>query len=149
MAFYLIMRAVLLIIVFLTAATVRIAAQQRDLGSSSHGTNSAALTKALESLSLTAADTSKATSNISLGNQLTISGPVVETIKVKRISDAPRRVLQLINPFSPLEHVDQVERTSNLTTRAWATTVGTHPGAPAFPDVTTHESTLSLMAIGR
>jgi len=92
---------------------------------------------------------SKATSNISLGNELKMSGPLVQTFKVKRVSDVPRRALQLINPFAPVEHVEQVERTSGLSTRAWATTVGLHPGGSAFPDAATHESTMTLIAIGR
>jgi hypothetical protein len=78
-----------------------------------------------------------------------MSGPLVQTFKVKRISDASRRALQLINPFAPVEHVEPVERTSGLSTRAWATTVGLNPGRSAFPDATTHESTMTLISIGR
>src|SRR6266481_6047003 len=143
------MRSVLLMIMFLTAAAVRGSAQQQSLDSSSRGTNSGALTQTLGFSSLTAGDMSKATSNISLGKELTVSGPLVQTFKVKRVSDAPRRALQLINPFAPVEHVEQVERSSGLSTRAWGTTVGLHPGGSAFPDATTHESTMTLIAIGR
>src|SRR5438094_9491944 len=124
-------------------------AQQQALDSSSGGTNSAAITQTLRFSSLTAGDMSKATSNISLGKELTVSGPLVQTFKGKRVLDAPRRALQLINPFAPVEHVEQAERTSGLSTRAWATTVGVHPGGSAFPDATTHESAMSLIAIGR
>src|SRR5437667_12414786 len=143
------MRAVLLIMMFLTAAAARGLAQQQALDSSSGGTNSAALTRTLRFSSLTAGDMSKATSNIFLGKKLTVSGPVVQTFKVKPVSDAPRRTLQLLNPFAPLEHVEQTERSSGLSTRAWATTVGLHPGRSAFPDATTHESTMSLLSVGR
>ena len=143
------MRAILLMIMVLTMAATRALAQQQALDTSSGGTNSAASTQTLQFSSLTAGDMSKATSNISLGKELKMSGPLVQTFKVKRVSDLPRRALQLINPFAPLEHVEQVERTSGLSTRAWATTVGFHPGGSAFPDATTHESTMSFIAIGR
>ena len=143
------MRAVLLITMVLTMGALRGLAQQQALDSSSGGTNSGALTQTLRFSSLTAGDMSKATSNIFLGKKLTVSGPVVQTFKVKRAADAPRRALQLINPFAPVEHIEQVERSSGLSTRAWSTTVGLHPGGSAFPDATTHESTMSLIAIGR
>jgi len=133
----------------LTVAAMRGLAQQQALETSSGGTNSGALTPTLRFSSLTAEDMSKATSNISLGKELKMSGPLVQTFKVKRFSDVPRRALQLINPFAPVEHVEQVERTSGLSTRAWATTVGFHPGGSAFPDATTHGSTMTLIAIGR
>src|SRR5256886_17414476 len=105
MAFYLIMRAVLLIILFLTTmAAVRGLAQQQSLDSSSGGTNSAAITRTLRFSSLTAGDMSKATSNIFLGKKLTVSGPIVQTFKGKPVSQASRRGLESINPFAPVVH---------------------------------------------
>src|SRR5437016_10478786 len=106
------MRAVLLITMVLTMGAMRGFAQQQALDTSRRGTNSSAPTQTLRISSLTAEDMSQATSNISPEKKLTISGPLVQTFKVKRVSDAPRRALQLINPFAPVEHVEQVERSS-------------------------------------
>ena len=91
----------------------------------------------------------KATNEISLGKKMTLGGPLVRTFKVKRVLDAPRRMFQLINPFAPVEHVEQFERTADLTPRAWASTVGLHPGGSAFAEATTHEPTMTLLSVGR
>jgi len=143
------MNSVLLMTMVLAMAVVRGLAQQQALETSSGGTNSGPLTRNLQISSLTATAIAKATNEISVGGKLTLGGPLVRTFKVKRVLEAPRRVLHLINPFAPAEHIEQFERISNLSPRAWASTVGLHPGASAFADATTHEPSMTLLSVRR
>jgi len=143
------MRAVLLMTMVFTLAAASGLAQQQALDTSKRGTNSGALTRTLQFSSLTAENTPKAAAEISVEKKVSVSGPLVQTFKVKRVSDVPRRMLHLINPFAPAERVEQFERTPDLSTRAWASTVGFHPGGSAFADATTHEPTMTLLSIGR
>lgn len=86
---------------------------------------------------------------VSLGKKLRARGPLISIFKPKKLSQVPRRVLHLVNPFAPVETAPSLERVENLSPRAWSATVGFHPGASAFPEATTHESSLSLISAGR
>ena len=120
-------------------------AQQAPLETSTRGTNSA-----LNRLSaLLAEEPSTTETEISVGKKIRVAGPVVQPFKVRKVLEAPRRVLDLVNPFKPAEREAAIERTGKLNTKAWATTVGFHPGSSAFADATTHEPTMSLLTVKR
>jgi hypothetical protein len=86
---------------------------------------------------------------IQLEKKLNTGGPVLHVSKTKRVLQVPRRVLNLINPFAPTEPGAELKRPEGLSSRAWVTTVGWNPGESAFPDARTHESTLTLLTVGR
>jgi hypothetical protein len=67
----------------------------------------------------------------------------------KRIVQAPRRFLHIINPFAPTEPKEGLENLRGLSPRAWTTTVGWHSGGPSFGDPVTHESSLGLFDLRR
>ena len=77
---------------------------------------------------------------------VTISGPLVQPFKAKRLREVPKRLWHLVNPLAPAEPKPAYERTPTLSTRAWSTTVGWSSGRSAFPDAVTHESTLGLIS---
>jgi hypothetical protein len=80
---------------------------------------------------------------------LRFSGPAVAPFKAKRLREVPRRVLHAINPFAKQEEPPEFEGLPRVTSQAWTTTVGWHPGASAFADPVTHESRLGLISISR
>ena len=91
----------------------------------------------------------KGTQDVIVGKKIELRGPLVRPLKVKRLHDVPKALLQLINPFAVPEPKVEFESTRDTSTRAWATTVGWHPGASAFPDPMTHESSMGLFTLGR
>jgi hypothetical protein len=140
----LIMWAILLLVIALGVAQAN--AQQKEIESSAHQDTSAdQIDKVLKAI----ADEEKAQTEIPIGKKVKVRGPLANTFKAKKVMDVPRRMLKLLNPFAPNETGATLEEKRNVTTRAWATTVGLHPGRSAFPDVTTHEPTLTLVTVGR
>jgi len=133
-------------------AVISADAQQQDLQTSARDTKSAALLSASTNrlLSLFAEGTPTNQDNIAIGKKLRLGGPAVRVFKAKKVLDVPRRVLNLLNPFTPLERNEVLfTPTRNLNSRAWTTTVGFHPGGSAFADATTHEPTMALISVGR
>lgn len=87
--------------------------------------------------------------DIVAGKKLQVSGPLVRPFKGKKIWNAPRGLLHLINPFARAEPRQKIERVGGLSSRPWTSTVGWSPGASAFPDAKTHEPTLNLISVSR
>ncbi len=77
------------------------------------------------------------------------SGRLIHLFKGEKVSEAPRRALQLVNPFAPTQRVEPLEKTRALNPHAWSTMAGLHPGGSAFPDARTHEPAMSLVTVGR
>jgi hypothetical protein len=77
------------------------------------------------------------------------SGPLVRPFKAKRVREAPRRLLNAINPFASRDADEEFKGAPRVSTRAWTTTVGWSPGASAFADPVTHESSMGVLSIGR
>jgi hypothetical protein len=61
----------------------------------------------------------------------------------KRFLQFPRRMLRLMNPFAPVESKGEL-RVPDYSPRAWSSTIGWRPGASAFSDPVTHESSMGL-----
>jgi hypothetical protein len=78
-----------------------------------------------------------------------LSGPLVKPLTARRITDVPKRLLQLINPFTVSDRKEVLESTRGLSARAWSSTVGWNPGGSAFSDPTTHEASMSLISFSR
>ena len=126
--------------------------QQQDRQTSSRDTKSATLLSASTNhlFSLLTEGTPTNQDNIAIGKKLRLGGPAVEVFKAKKFWDVPRRVLNVLNPFTPLERNEvPFTQTRSLNPRAWASTVGFHPGGSVFADATTHEPTMTLLSIGR
>ena len=150
------MRVVLIVsLVLLVGAGLGLAQQQRldaSAGSTNHvptgsSTDYTPLTKDLHLMPQVTEETNKTNAEISIGKKLNVSGPLISTVKVKKASDVPRRVWDFINPFAPTEKVENLEGRADLSPRAWASTVGIHPGSSAFADATTHEPTMTLLSV--
>jgi len=77
-----------------------------------------------------------------------ISGPLVRPFKAKKIREVPKRLLHVINPFARDEESD-LKGLPRLSSQAWTTTVGWHPGSSAFADPVSHESSMSLISISK
>ena len=123
-------------------------AQQKEIESSVNQ-NAAAL-QAERLSSLLSDDKLNDKTDVAIGKKLRIGGPVVHSFKVKKAMEVPGRIIKLLNPFAASEGAaPAIEQKRNLSTRAWATTVGFHPGGSAFPDATTHESSMTLLTVGR
>ena len=79
-----------------------------------------------------------------------LSGPLVRPFKgwpTRSHWKVPLRLLQSIDPFSPLPGpANDRERAEGLSERAWSTVAGWRPGASAFPDAITHESQMGLIS---
>ena len=138
------MRAGLIVfgMAFVFAASLA-SAQQRVSETSSESANSFSLPDNRAS-SLLIQKATTANSDSRSGKKLRLGGSLLRAFKGRRIADLPRRVRHLINPFAPVERVEQFEKTRDINPRAWSTMVGLHPGGSAFPEATTHESTLGL-----
>ena len=80
--------------------------------------------------------------------QFRISGPLVRPFKAKKLREVPKRLFHVINPFARDEESD-LKGTQRVSTQAWATTVGWHPGSSAFADPVSHESSMSLISVSR
>jgi len=138
------MRATWLLLVTLVVAHAN--AQQKDIESS---VNQKASAQAERLSSLLSDDKLNDQTDVAIGKKLRIGGPVVHSFKVKKAMEVPGRIIKLLNPFAASEPAPAIEQKRNLSTRPWATTIGFHPGGSAFPDATTHESSMTLLTVGR
>ncbi len=90
--------------------------------------------------------------DIITGTNYQVSGPLVgpiKAIKSKKILQAPVRLLQAVNPLAITGPEGVETRTDHLSTRAWASIAGWHPGSSHLADPVTHESEMSLLTISR
>jgi hypothetical protein len=141
------MKAICRLAVLLGLAASHVVAQQPGREASVSATNSSSLREESRIVA-PLLEEPKSTQDVIVGKKLELSGPLVRPLKVKRLGDVPKALLQLINPLAVTERKVEFETTRQLSTRAWATTVGWHPGASAFPDPMTHESTMGLFVLG-
>ena len=88
-------------------------------------------------------------SDVSVQKRSRFGGPLLSAFRAFDLTEVPKRVMQLINPFAPVEQSDRIDKTTYLSARAWSTTVGWNPGGSAFADARTHEANLTLVRIGR
>ena len=143
------MRASSLVIMMLALAAARVIAQPQGLKTSTRGTNSNVPPTDTRFSSRLGEGAPPTTPELSIGKRLHARGPFVSIFKTRKVVDVPRRVLHLVNPFAPEERGERFERPADLNPRAWATTVGLHPGGSAFPNATTHEPTMTLVKVAR
>jgi len=143
------MKTVALVTIVVAIFSSHVVAQQHAVENPKPGVNFDLPEGRVQEL-LKAAESSQAKEpEVSLGKKVRARGPLVQVFKGKTVLDAPKRLLRLINPFAPSQKTDQLERTANLSPRAWTSTVGLNPGGTAFPDATTHESSMGLVTISR
>ncbi len=86
------------------------------------------------------------------GTNYQVSGPLVgpiKAIKTKKFFQAPVRLLQAVNPLAAMGPEGVETRTDHLSTRAWASIAGWHPGSSHLADPVTHESEMNLLTISR
>jgi len=76
-----------------------------------------------------------------------VSGPLVQLFDLTKPVELPKRCLQLVNPFAPLEASPVTPNVPNEHPRAWTELVGWNPGVSAFPDPRTHQPTLNLFSM--
>src|SRR5262245_62411745 len=117
------MRAILLLVIALSVAQAN--AQQKQVESSVHQDSSEKIERLVNAI---AGEELKAQTEISIGKKVKVGGPLAGAFKAKKVLEVPRRVLKLLNPFAPGEPSRTIEERRNLSTSAWATTVGLHPG---------------------
>jgi len=79
------------------------------------------------------------------------SGILVAPFKADKIKDVPKRIWRWINPFGPVEKTEPevTSSSSDLSPRAWSTTVGWQPSASKFGDPITHESSMGLIQLSK
>jgi len=87
-------------------------------------------------------------SSVMVTRNVEATGPLVRLFK-GRIREAPKRFLQLINPFASGDEQSRIDAPKGLSPRAWTTVVGLHPGASAFPEPMTHEGGITLISASR
>jgi hypothetical protein len=88
----------------------------------------------------------QANQQVAVTPKLQASGPLIEPFKPNQTSSTPKRLLNLINPFAPVEP-QPARQTSGLSTRSWTSVAGWNPGSSSFPDGVTHESQMSLISV--
>jgi hypothetical protein len=81
-----------------------------------------------------------------VGKNVQLSGPLIVPLKAKRTRDVPRKILQMLNPFSKPSEEAQAAQEAPVRSRAWSTTGGWSPGPSAFADETRHEPQLKLIS---
>ena len=129
--------------ILLWFAALQVVRSQQSIETGAQAVNPTAMRASVEDV---ATDGHLSETNAIVRKHVTISGPLVQPFKAKRLREVPKRLWHLVNPFAPTEPKPAYERTPVLSTRAWSTTVGWNPGRSAFPDAVTHESTLSLVS---
>src|SRR6184192_3056775 len=137
------MRGACQLAIVLTMAGVSALAQQRTQETSAIFTNTATLHEDVRPVTLIIED-SKSARDVIVRKNVELRGPLVKPFTVRKVTDVPKRLLQLINPFSPSERKEELESTRGLSARAWSSTVGWNPGGSAFSDAMTHEASMSL-----
>jgi hypothetical protein len=136
-------------IVFVLALSAGSAlAREPDLDVSAATTNSAAVVDETRLLAPLVED-SKRSQDVIVVKKVEIGGPLVRPFKVRKIREFPRRLLQLINLFAPLERKEELESTRGLSARAWSSVVGWNPGGSAFSDPMTHEASMGLISFSK
>jgi len=133
----------------LALSAVPIYAQEKGLVTSLRGGDSETVQSNNKISALLAQEPQVASPDLSLGKKLRASGPLIQVFKGEKVSGAPRRALQLVNPFAPLQRVEPLEKTRDLNPHAWRTMVGLRPAGAAFPDARTPEPTMALVTVGR
>jgi hypothetical protein len=92
--------------------------------------------------------TAQVNQGVAMTPKLQASGPLVEAFKPNQTSSTPKRLLQLVNPFAPVEPQPAPEtHVKGISTRSWTSVVGWNPGASAFPDGVTHEAQMSFVSV--
>ena len=91
----------------------------------------------------------KAAEDVIVKRNLELSGPLVQPFKARKILEAPRRLLHLINPFAPSEHKEALVSAPGVGARGWTAVVGWNPSGSAFADPMTHESTMGLLSLSK
>ena len=89
---------------------------------------------------------------VALGSKYQLTGPLVRPftgLRTRGFWSLPLRLLQAVNPFAAKRVDDDTGHAAGLSTRAWSTLVGWHPGASAFSDPVTHEPAMDLISVGR
>jgi hypothetical protein len=129
--------------IVLWLGAIQVGRPQQSIETGAQAVNPTALRASADDL---ASDGRFNQTNAIVRKHVTVSGPLVQPFKAKRLREVPKRLWHLVNPFAPAEPKPAYERTPALSTRAWSTTVGWSPGRSAFPDAVTHESTLSLVS---
>jgi len=103
--------------------------------------------------SLITKDPRRQRDDVLVGKKYTFTGLLVRPIKAIKLHKAGSALVKLlgaINPFAR-EQDSGEERVfeGELSTRAWTSSVGWHPGASAFPNAVTHEVGLTFVSVGR
>jgi hypothetical protein len=142
------MKMICQLVVLLGLAAGQAVAQQTGREASATSTNSSALHDDSRLLAPLLEDT-KGSQELLVVKKIELGGPVIKPLKVKKLSEVPRVILQLINPFAPSERKIEFQTTRGLSTRAWSTVVGWHPGGSAFSDPMTHEPSMALVSLNR
>ena len=127
--------------VVLWLAAIQVCKPQQNLETASQAANSTAVSAGVPEV---AGET-----NAIVRKKITVSGPLVQPFKSKRLRDVPKRLWHLVSPLAAAEPKPAYERTPGLSTRAWSTTVGWTPGRSAFQDEVTHEPTMSFISFSR
>jgi hypothetical protein len=74
----------------------------------------------------------------------------IKAIKLHKAGSALTKLLQAINPFSREKNSTEEARfEGELSTSAWTSSVGWHPGASGFPNAVTQEGGLTIISVGR
>src|SRR5258705_4665293 len=123
------MKAVFVLCLFLGMALARSYGQATTLESAS--TNVAAVVPAPEISPLTLQKVTVKPDVIER-QHLRLSGPLVRPMKAKRLREVPQRLFHAINPFARSEETDEFKGLPRVSSQAWSTSVGWHPGASAF-----------------
>jgi hypothetical protein len=91
--------------------------------------------------------------DVIVGKKYTVTGLLVwpiKAIKLHKAGSALTKLLQAINPFSRENDATEEARfEGELSTSAWTSSVGWHPGASGFPNAVTHEVGLTFVSVGR
>ena len=138
-----------IIVIVLALNAVAVRAQQKGLVTPSQGGDSNTVQSNNNISALLAQEPQVTSPDLSLGKKLRASGQLIQVFKGDKVSEAPRRALQLVNPFAPIQRLEPLEKTRELNPHAWSTMVGLRPGGSGFSDATTHEPSMIFVKVGR
>src|SRR5437588_1539347 len=138
----------MMLMLVLGASVLGTMAQERRLATSG-STNATSFSNKMRSTPVLQERIASPEGDVIVTKHLQISGPVIHTLKTKRIRDVPKRFVDLLNPFSKAEPAQPIERYGDVSPRAWTTTVGWHPIATRLDDPTFRcDGGLSLVTVG-
>ena len=104
-------------------------------------------------VSLITQDPQQLRDDVIVGKKFTVTGLLVRPFKAFKLHKAGSglvKLLQAINPFSrEKDSTEEVRYEGELSTQAWTSSVGWHPGASAFPNAVTHEVGLTFLSVSR